>query len=341
MTLLRFCSFSIVALTVLLLVEGVLAAPRDAAPPRPAAPRQPSATVPQTEPMDLDEGKSPQQMFSTSCVVCHQSPQGLAKGRGAGQLGSFLRQHYTTGTGQANILANYLTSGGLDRGTAPPVRTSVPDKPEKPESATTARRPKPDETRGRPEPDVAATQPSRRIRNEDGTSQPVEGLVVLPPGAEQVPDSNTKPDRRRETQPTQPRQRQPRPSDIKPADVKPAETKPAETATSPEPEPAPAPAVQAEAPRPPRDPAAAHSPLTEDRPKPEPSQVQEIPLYENAPATFAGLFVWLNLSCRRRLRLRLLRRLPLRRPSSRLLRRTLRRWRQPARALLHRRCGGR
>jgi hypothetical protein len=36
--------------------------------------------------------------------------------------------------------------------------------------------------------------------------------------------------------------------------------------------------VQAEAPRPPRDPAAAHSPLTEDRPKPEPSQVQEIPL---------------------------------------------------------------
>lgn len=282
---LRFCSFAFGALATLLLVGSADAAPRDAAPTRPASPppRGPSATVPQTEPMDLDEGKSPQQMFSTSCVVCHQSPQGLAKGRGAGQLGSFLRQHYTTGTGQANILASYLTSSGLDRGTAAPVRTSVPDKPEKPEPTTTSRRPKPDETRGRPEPDVAATQPSRRIRNEDGTSQPVEGLVVLPPGAEQVPDSNAKPERRRETQPTQQRQRQPRPSDMKPAEVKPAETKPAEqakpaeTATSPEPE-APAPAVQAEAPRPPRDPAAAHSPLTEDRPKPEPSQVQEIPL---------------------------------------------------------------
>ena len=256
-------------------VATASAAPRDAAPTRPAVPpRGPSATVPQTEPMDLDEGKGPQQMFSTSCVVCHQSPQGLAKGRGAGQLGSFLRQHYTTGTGQANILANYLTSGGLDRGTAAPVRTSVPDKPEKPETATTSRRPKPDEAR--PQPDVATTQPSRRIRNEDGSTQPVDGLVVLPPGAEQLPDSDGKPDRRRDTQPAHQRQRQPRPSDIRPADVKPAETKPAEAAKSPEAEPAPA--VQAEAPRPPRDPAAAHSPLTEDRPKPEPSQVQEIPL---------------------------------------------------------------
>ena len=222
--------------------------------------------------MDLDEGKSPQQMFSTSCVVCHQSPQGLAKGRGAGQLGSFLRQHYTTGTGQANILANYLTSGGLDRGTAAPVRTSVPDKPD---PAAMSRKPKPDEARPRgAEPDVAATHPSRRIRNEDGTSQPVDGLVVLPPGAEQLPDSDGKPDRRRETQPAQPRQRQPRPAETKPAE----QAKPAETAKSPETEPAPAPAVQAEAPRPPRDPAAAHSPLTEDRPKPDPSQIQEIPL---------------------------------------------------------------
>ncbi len=68
-----------------------MAAPRDGS-QRPAAPRNsPSATVPQTEPMDLDGGKSPQQMFSSACVVCHQSPQGLAKGRGAGQLGSFLR----------------------------------------------------------------------------------------------------------------------------------------------------------------------------------------------------------------------------------------------------------
>jgi hypothetical protein len=227
--------------------------------------------------MDLDEGKSPQQMFSNACVVCHSSPQGLAKGRAAGQLGTFLRQHYTTGTGQANTLAGFLTSGGVDPGTPTPVRATPADKPAPGEPAAASRRPpKPDETRGRPEPDVAATQPNRRIRNEDGTTQPVEGLVVLPPGAEQVPDGDGKPaERRRETTPAPGRQRQPRPSDIKPAETKPADhAKPVETAKPAEA--APAPAVQAEAPRPPRDPAAAHSPLTEERPAP--TQVQEIPL---------------------------------------------------------------
>jgi len=291
MTLLRqFCSFSIGSLAILVLGSvfcgSVLAAPREGA-QRMTPPRQtPSTTTPQTEPMDLDEGKSPQQMFSNACVVCHQSPQGLAKGRSAGQLGTFLRQHYTTGTGQANTLAGFLTSGGLDRGTPTPVRAAPGDKPtDKPaEPAAASRKPKPEETRGRREPDVAATHPSRRIRNEDGTTQPVEGLVVLPPGTDQLPDDGGKPaERRRETrpEPAPGRQRQPRPSDMKPAEPKPAEhAKPVETAKPAETEPAPPapPAVRAEAPRPPRDPAAAHSPLTEERPKAAPADVQEIPL---------------------------------------------------------------
>lgn len=273
------------ALAVAACAASVMAAPRDSG-QRPATPRnQPSATVPQTEPMDLDEGKTGPQMFSTSCVVCHQSAQGLAKGRSSGQLAGFLRQHYTTGTGQAGVLANYLTSGGLERGNAAPVRTSVPDKPEKPEP-TTSRRQRPDDARGRPEPDVATTHPNRRIRLEDGSTQPVDGLVVLPPGSDRVPDADSKPERRRDARPSEPahptRQRQPRPADAKPAETKPAEAKPADPekpveATKPA-ETEPAPAAQAEAPRPPRDPSAAYSPLTEDRPKPEPSQVQEIPL---------------------------------------------------------------
>jgi hypothetical protein len=274
----RFFAFSIGSLAILALAGNAQAAPREGGqrPGAPAPRNQPSATVPQTEPMDLDEGKSGQQMFSSSCSVCHQSAQGLAKGRGAGQLGSFLRQHYTTGTNQANVLAGYLTSGGLDRGAPTPVRASPGDEP----PAVTSRKPKPEDARGRPaHPDIAATHPNRRIRNEDGTTQPVEGLVVLPPGAEQVPDGDAKPvDRRRETRPTEPtpgRQRQPRPSDIKPAQTQPAETKPVETAKPAEPEAAP---VQAEAPKPPRDPAAAHSSLTEERPKPAPADVQEIPL---------------------------------------------------------------
>lgn len=270
------------------IVTSAFAAPRDGTP---RATRQqpptPSATVPQTEPMDLDEGKNAQQMFSNTCSVCHQSPNGLAKGRGSGQLSSFLRQHYTTGAGQAGMLANYLASIGQER---TPTRAAPADKPADPAAAS--RRPakpekpeKPVETRGRPEPSVASPHPSRRIRNEDGTTEPVEGLVVLPPGASDVPDDNakpaeSKPERRRDTRPEPAhRQRHPRPSETKPAETKPADTKPVETAKPAEPESVPAtPAAQAEAPRPPRDPAAAHSPLTEDRPKVSPADVQEIPL---------------------------------------------------------------
>jgi hypothetical protein len=288
MLLRRFCAFSVGLLAIMALAASVDAAPRDGAqPPARRQPPQPSATVPQTEPMDLDEGKSPQQMFSSSCSVCHQSPAGLAKGRSAGQLGSFLRQHYTTGSGQASSLAGFLASPAFDRGAPTPVRASPgdkPDKPERPEQAT--RKPKPDETRGRPEPSVATTHPQRRIRTEDGTTQPVDGLVVLPPGASELPDDDRKPaERRRETRPDTPsRQRQPRPSDIKPAETKPAEAKPVEpvqpveVAKPAEPEAAPAAPVQAEAPKPPRDPAAAHSSLTEEKPKPAPADVQEIPL---------------------------------------------------------------
>jgi mono/diheme cytochrome c family protein len=277
-----FLTLFIGALVVTAWMAGAEAAPRDGAPQRPAAtPRnQPSATVPQTEPMDLDEGKSAQQMFSSSCSVCHQSPAGLAKGRGAGQLSSFLRQHYTTGSGQASSLASFLASPAFDRGAPTPVRASPgdkPDKPEKPEQAT--RKPKPEEAR-RDSP-VAATHPQRRIRNEDGTTQPVDGLVVLPPGASEVPDDDRKPAvRRRETRPdaVPGRQRQPRPSEIKPAETKPAEpAQPVEVAKPAEPESAPPP-VQAEAPKPPRDPAGAHSSLTEEKPKPAPADVQEIPL---------------------------------------------------------------
>ena len=57
---------------------------------------------------DLERGKSPQQMFSSDCALCHKSPQGLAKDRTTYGLTRFLRQHYTTESGQAGALAAYL-----------------------------------------------------------------------------------------------------------------------------------------------------------------------------------------------------------------------------------------
>lgn len=97
--------------------------PAEAQPRSASAPRQAPALPEsghQTEAIDLNEGKTAPQMFASDCAVCHQKPNGLARGRNTGQLANFLRQHYTTGTQQAGMIAAYLTSDGLDRGAPAP-----------------------------------------------------------------------------------------------------------------------------------------------------------------------------------------------------------------------------
>lgn len=57
---------------------------------------------------NLDEGKTPQQLFAADCSACHKSPQGLGKNASVG----FLRQHYTSSARSASLLAGYLASAG-------------------------------------------------------------------------------------------------------------------------------------------------------------------------------------------------------------------------------------
>jgi hypothetical protein len=59
---------------------------------------------------NIDEGKSAQQLFSGSCVTCHKSPNGLAKGRITPTLFLFLQDHYTTSKTEAWQLSSYLVS---------------------------------------------------------------------------------------------------------------------------------------------------------------------------------------------------------------------------------------
>ena len=59
---------------------------------------------------NLDEGKSATQLFAASCVTCHKSAAGLAKGRMQPTLFLFLKDHYTTGSGEAWSLSQYLAS---------------------------------------------------------------------------------------------------------------------------------------------------------------------------------------------------------------------------------------
>jgi len=58
---------------------------------------------------NLDAGKTPAQIFASTCNACHRRPQEL-KRASAG----FLRQHYTTGQEEAAAMANYLAGVGTD-----------------------------------------------------------------------------------------------------------------------------------------------------------------------------------------------------------------------------------
>lgn len=175
------------------------AQPRSAAAPR-QAPALPQSGH-QTEAVDLNEGKTAPQMFSTDCAVCHQKPGGLAKGRSAGQLASFLRQHYTTGSQQAGMLAGYLTSDGMDRGSpAPAVARDAPERPgagipvvRPPAPVGTARRPAdaddadggPD---GRRKPAATETPSGRKPGREEARKPPAERQPASARGKPAAPE---------------------------------------------------------------------------------------------------------------------------------------------------------
>jgi hypothetical protein len=57
---------------------------------------------------DLDQGKTAAQLYASACATCHKSPQSVAKTKWFFGLESFLRQHYTSTSESAAILAVYL-----------------------------------------------------------------------------------------------------------------------------------------------------------------------------------------------------------------------------------------
>jgi mono/diheme cytochrome c family protein len=120
---------------------------------------------------DYSAGKTPPQLFTSDCAACHQSPQGLARGRDAGTLTGFLRDHYTTRVEWAGVLANYLVGVG---GTRPrPVQQPTT-------GAATPRAPQPPGTipSGSDEAAAAATPPvaaGARDRAKPGDARAAKG----------------------------------------------------------------------------------------------------------------------------------------------------------------------
>jgi hypothetical protein len=59
---------------------------------------------------NLDRNKTGPKLFAASCVQCHKSARGLAKGRISFTLSYYLRSHYTSSSDTASVLTAYLQS---------------------------------------------------------------------------------------------------------------------------------------------------------------------------------------------------------------------------------------
>ena len=164
---------------------------------------------------NIDQGKSPAEIFATDCATCHKSARGLANGRGSSGLASFLVEHYTASKDQAAALAAYVMGAGGGEA-APAARgpkpTSAPDRNRaSAEPAAPPTRPpgKPDQAppaAGRPGPQPATA--SRNRRNEPASTPPAQqpaAVVAEPapsePAAQEQPGCGSRPERGRAGKP--------------------------------------------------------------------------------------------------------------------------------------------
>jgi hypothetical protein len=114
---------------------------------------------------NLDQGKTPAQIFASDCAACHKPTRALANGKNRFALTEFLREHYTTSREQAAGLAAYVLGAGFG---AKPANEPAPQKTAKPEEETSGppRPPKPIDEAAKPEEEPAAADdlgaPGRR-----------------------------------------------------------------------------------------------------------------------------------------------------------------------------------
>lgn len=130
---------------------------------------------------NIDEGKTPAQIFASDCAVCHKAVRGLANGRGSLALTGFLSEHYTSSRQEAAALAAYVLGGGGNSGTAAQERGQRPG----PEHAGTVEEPKPSTRQARrpakPEEETPATAKLQRPADEE--AKPDERGAIEAPGA--------------------------------------------------------------------------------------------------------------------------------------------------------------
>jgi hypothetical protein len=182
--------------------------PAGTTPVRPGAAASTPAPKPgPSEIVNIDAGKTGEQLFKANCAICHKTAAGLSRAGGLLGVQSFLREHYTASRESAAVIGAYLYS----------IDAAAPARATRPRSGPDARRTskKPDEVRPA---DVKPTEP-KPADAKPADVKPAEAKVEEPPRpSASVPEN--------------------KPADSKPADTPPVEAKPAAPA---EPKPADAP----------------------------------------------------------------------------------------------------
>jgi hypothetical protein len=161
---------------------------------------------------NLEAGKSPSQIFSGTCAACHKAPRGLLKTVSPGSLPGFLRQHYTTSSEMASMLAGFLVANGATDTRQVGTRPTQQPKDAKPEQL---------DRFGRPMRPAAASQEAARPESQPQQAARPDADGLTPQGEPGRPGRNAK--------------RQPRPGDT--PDAKPADGQaPAQAAIEPGPD---------------------------------------------------------------------------------------------------------
>src|ERR1700739_2486984 len=72
--------------------------------------------------VNIDQDKSPAQIYAGDCAACHKSIRGLANGRSAGSPSGFLSEHYTASSREAADAAAFARASASAGGSGAPVR---------------------------------------------------------------------------------------------------------------------------------------------------------------------------------------------------------------------------
>ena len=134
---------------------------------------------------NIDQGKTPAEIFANACVVCHKTTRGLANGKNSLMLSSFLQEHYTASRAQAGALAAYvLASGGS--GPAPPATAA--QKPNADHARTAVEEPKNGEPKSAAHP---LPQTAKREEVPAAAKPPGQKEEELKPRVEPSPASSS------------------------------------------------------------------------------------------------------------------------------------------------------